>query len=548
MAKEYLSDLVAEVQRRPSDPQVMEESKPSTEECLFPVETTHRGLKSRHAQMIALGGMMGTGFFVGSGAVLALGGPLFLLLGYTVMSIVVFGMVTAVVEIATFLPIPGSTMAYFGNRFVSSSFGFAVGWLYWYSMGMFVPYEITAAGLVIDYWGSPVNIVVWVTLFLVVIVAMNLMPVEVYGEAEFWFALSKVLLVLGLLVLSAVLFFGGGQEGLLAFKFWRNPGPIRASIQRGSPGYAIAFFRVLVQAAFPFVFAPELLVTTGGEMKNPVVQLPRAARRYIWRLVIFYLLGALAIGVICPSDNPDLSNGGAGAKSSPFVLGIQRAGIDSLGSLINAVVIISAASSGNSFLYLSSRCLYSMAIAGNAPTMFRRCNKRGVPYVAVLASSVLGVLAYLNCAKSGSVVFSWLVNITNEGGFIGWVCCSIIFFRFRKACQKQGVTNLDFKHWVQPYGAWIGGGISFVLIFINAFHVFLPGQFSVSSFLTAYIGLPAFLLTFFAHKALHWDEPWIRPAESIDMTTGRDIVEATIETDFEEGDSWYVKLRKYVIG
>jgi amino acid transporter len=175
-------------------------------------ETTKRGLKARHAQMIALGGTIGTGLFVGSGATLARGGPAFILIAYIIMSILVFFIVAGITEVAAYLPVSGGTMSYYGHRNVSNSLGFAMGWLYFYSLGILVPYEITAAGLVIDYWNSPVNIAVWITIFIVVIVGLNILPVQFYGETEFWFASLKVFMMIGLLVLSFILFWGGGPN------------------------------------------------------------------------------------------------------------------------------------------------------------------------------------------------------------------------------------------------------------------------------------------------------------------------------------------------
>ena len=213
----------------------------------------------------------------------------------------------------------------------------------------------------------------------------------------------------------------------------------------------------MVLSAFPFAFAPELLVVTGGEMKNPRRNLPKAAKRYFYRLVFFYIGSVLAIGIICPFNDARLTDGGVGAKSSAFVVGIADAGINGLGSLINAIIITSAWSSANSFLYMFSRSLYSLAVAGNAPAMFAKCNKKGVPYMAVIAALLFSPLAYLNCANSGSVVFSWFVNLTNTSGFISWICCCIAYVRFRKAYLVQHLAKdqIPYHSFLQPVGAWI---------------------------------------------------------------------------------------------
>jgi amino acid transporter len=509
------------------------------------VETTHRGLKARHAQMIALGGTIGTGLFVGSGGTLARGGPLFILLAYMILSVLVLFVVTAITEVATYLPVSGGTMSYYGHRNVSNSLGFAMGWLYFYSLGILVPYEITAAGLVIDYWNSPINIAVWITIFIVVIVGLNILPVKYYGETEFWFASLKVFMMIGLLILSFILFWGGGpkQHGILGFHYWKDPGATTTWLRPGATGRFIAFIEVVVLSAFPFTFAPELLVVTGGEMKNPRRNLPKAARRYFFRLVFFYIGCVLAIGIISPFNDARLTNGGVGAKSSAFVVGIANAGISGLPSVINAVIITSAWSSGNSFLYMSSRSLYSLAVAGNAPRIFTRCTKHGVPYMAVIASALFSPLAYLNCANSGSIVFSWFVNLTNTSGFISWICCSIVYLRFRKAYLAQNLPkeNIPYHSFLQPIGAWIAMVAFVILTLINGFDVFFPGRFTASSFLTAYVGIPLFLVIYFGHRIYHWKEKWAIPSEEVDLHSGIDVVLAN-ETPEEKADTWQKKL------
>lgn len=379
-----------------------------------------------------------------------------------------------------------SSMNLFGFRYVSRSVGFAMGWLYFYSLGILVPYEITAAAIVIQYWESPVNIAVWITIMTIVIVALNALPVKFYGETEFWFASTKVLMMIGLLMVSFILFWGGGpSRDRLGFRYWQNPGAANELLATGDRGRFIALLRCFVLSSFPFAFAPELLVATGGEMKSPRRNIPIAARRYIYRLIIFYIGSVLAIGVIVPSNDPALTNGGKGAGSSPFVIGMKNAGIPILDSIVNGGILISAWSSGNSFLYLSSRSLYSLALSGNAPRFFKACTKSGVPYYAVGASSLFCALAYLNVGSSASVVFNWFVNLTNTSSFISWICCCITYIRFRKARIFHNINDIPYSSWVQPYGAWFALGMFTFLLLINGFHVFF--NFNATDFFTAYV-------------------------------------------------------------
>lgn len=225
-------------------------------------------------------GTIGTGLFVGSGQTLARGGPAFILGSYIFMALLVWMIVTAITEIAAYLPTRGSSMNLFGHRYVSRSLGFSMGWLYWYSLGILVPYEITAAGLVIDYWGSDINIAVWISIMMVVIVALNALPVKFYGETEFWFASLKVIMMMGLLLLSFILFWGGGpSHDRLGFRYWKKPGAVNEYLGTGNTGRFLALLSTWVLSAFPFTFAPELLVVTGGEMESPRRNLPIAAKR-----------------------------------------------------------------------------------------------------------------------------------------------------------------------------------------------------------------------------------------------------------------------------
>lgn len=280
--------------------------------------TTHRGLKTRHAQMIALGGTIGTGLFVGSGQALQMGGPLFLLLSYIILTVLVFGVATATGEMSAYLPVGGSAVNTFGSRFVSKSLGFALGWVYWYSFAITVPAEINTSTLIINYWENPVPTAVWLTIIGVVMIACNCFPVRVYGEAEFWFASSKVIAILGLLILTVVLFFGGGPtHDPLYFRYWGNPGPVNEYLVSGDSGRLCGFVATLTFSVYAFAFAPELLVVTGGEMESPRRNVPKATIRYFYRLIVFYVLGAIGITILVPSNYKGLLTAGSDAAASP---------------------------------------------------------------------------------------------------------------------------------------------------------------------------------------------------------------------------------------
>lgn len=415
--------------------------------------------------------------------------------------------------------------------------------VYWYIFAINVTAEITATTIVIKYWNPPVHDAVWITLILVVVIGLNSFPVKIYGETEFWFASTKVIAILGLLILSVALFFGGGpSHEPLYFSFWTNPGAANTYLVEGSSGYLCAFLSTLIFSVYAFAFAPELLVVTGGEMASPRRNLPTATRRYFYRLVLFYVLGVLAIGIIVPSNSPDLLSG-SGAAASPWAIGIRSAGIRGLDSVVNAVIVLSAWSSANSSLYIGSRTLYSMSLVGSAPKFFSRCSRYGVPYYAVAATSTFSLLAYLNLASTGATVFNWLVSLISSGSFQSWACCCFIYVRYRYAMDAQGITEVPLRSRFQPCFAWVSGIFFGALLLLNGYKVFLTGNWDVTTFLTSYIGIVIFVVIYTCHRfTVGRRDPWMHAPLDVDLVTGLAEVMAQ-EHSPEPKEKWYQKWK-----
>ena len=213
---------------------------------------------------------------------------------------------------------------------------------------MLVCAEISAATIVIHYWTDSVNDGVWIAIFLVVITALNLSAVSYFGETEFWFASLKIILILILLITSFVIGLGGGpKKDRLGFRYWNDPGAMNEFLVEGTTGRFLAFFNSLVSAGFAFIFGPEMVCIAAGESQNPRRNLPKATKRFFWRIILFYISGILAVGCIVPYTTPELVSGSGNANSSPFVIGIKNAGITGLPHFVNAVILTSAWSSGN---------------------------------------------------------------------------------------------------------------------------------------------------------------------------------------------------------
>lgn len=501
--------------------------------------STERALKSRHVQLIALGGCIGTGLFVGSGTILKNSGPASLLIAYLIMSGVIWTIMNVLGEMTTYMPLKGASPPYFIDRYADKSLAFAAGWNYWYAYAFLVPSEITAAGMVLDYWTDKVNIAVWITMILVVIVLLNIIMVQFFGETEFWFASIKIITILGLIILGIVLFFGGGpNHDRLGFRFWKHGQAFEPYIVSGSAGRFCGFWNALIRSGFSFIMSPELVTITAGETEAPRRNIPKAASRFVYRLLFFYVLGSLVIGVIVSSRDPTLlqaiEHGSAGAGASPFVIGIQNAGIPILNHIVNAAILTSAWSSGNSFLYAGSRTLYSLALDGQAPRIFKHCNRWGVPYYAVAATAAVSCLAYLNVSSSSSNVFTWFTNLSTISGFLAWLCVLTAYIRWRKALEfHNALDSRPYKTALQPYMSYITLFIVALITITNGFTVFVGGSFTGGDFVAAYITIPLFLALWFGHKIYTKNRQWLIPVPEIDIVSGLSEVEAT-EASYSE--------------
>lgn len=288
-------------------------------------------------------------------------------------------------ELATWLPLPGA-IPQFCARYVDGAMGFAVGWNNWYNSAITLCAEISAAALVIQYWNGAqdINIAAWISLIIVLIICLNIFAVAIYGEAEFIFASIKILTIVGLIIFAFIIDLGGGPtHDRLGFRYWNNPGAMKEYKGTGATGRFLGFFSVLVNAAFSYG-GVEMVAVAAGEAENPRYNIPKAVRRVFWRILFFYVLGALAIGVLIPYNEPRLlgaiEDGAPGGAASPWVIAVYRAGVPALPSIINAVILTSATSSANAFLYTGSRYLYALAQNGQAPRFLLKCSKRYVPH------------------------------------------------------------------------------------------------------------------------------------------------------------------------
>lgn len=231
----------------------------------------------------------------------------------------------------------------------------------------------------IQFWNgaADINVAAWISLIIVLVICLNIFAVSVYGEAEFCFASVKIITIVGLLIFAFITDLNGGpKQDRLGFKYWKNPGAMKEYKGTGNTGRFLGLFSVLVNAAFSYG-GVEMVAVAAGEAENPRHNIPKAVRRVFWRILFFYVLGTLAIGVLIPYDEPRLGTTSDG-KASPWVIAIYRAGVPVLPSIVNAVILTSASSSANAFLYTGSRYLFALAQNKQAPQILLKCSKRYV--------------------------------------------------------------------------------------------------------------------------------------------------------------------------
>ncbi|KAJ0299500.1 hypothetical protein COL516b_009001 [Colletotrichum fioriniae] len=454
-------------------------------------EGIRRDLESRHINMIAIAGMIGTGLFLSSGTTIATAGPAGALLAYIVMGLVTAGVSYTTGEITSFMPSTGGFIRH-ATKFVEPALGAATGWNFWYTMSISVPAEISAAATLIQFWNTSVNPGVWITIFLVFIITVNFCGVRLYGETEVVFASLKIMTIIGLIIGGLVIDLGGGPNGdRIGFRYWQDPGAFNSYLVTGSSGNFLAFWKVLLSAAFSYGNI-QVVAISGSETRQPRRIIPAATRKTFFRVFFFYVLSILIVGMIVPSNDPSLSISTGTAQQSPFVIAFTRSGVSVLPSIINAVVCTSAISSGSACVFIASRTLYGLSCDGHAPRILQRCNRFGTPHYAVGLTCVLMPLVYLNVANNTSVVFGWFVNITTVAGLIGWIVIEITYLRFFAGLKAQGYSR-------------------------NGFDVFTTGNFTASGFLTCYLNVFIFAILYIFFK--FYLKSRVIPASEMDFET-----------------------------
>lgn len=417
-------------------------------------EKLQRGLSNRHIQLIALGGAIGVGLFYGSSATIQMAGPA-ILLSYLIGGLVIFTIMRALGEMAVAEPVSGS-FSFYANRYLGPFAGYLTGWTYWFMWVVVGMAEITVAGVYVNYWFP--EIPQWVTALvaLVIITMINLVNVKAFGEFEFWFALIKVVAIIGMILagLGIILFgIGNGGQPIGFDNLWAHGG----FMPNGMNGILMSL--VMVMFSFGGV---ELVGITAGEAKDPKKSIPSAINNVVWRILIFYIAALGIMMVLYPWNE-------VGSTGSPFVLIFDKIGIPGAAHIINFVVLTAALSAFNSGLFSTGRMLYNLSLQNNGPKYFGKLNKYSTPKRGILFSSLfLLVAVFLNYIVPEKV-FLYISSIATVAVITSWTIILITQLKFRKSKTKEEAANLKFKMPLHPFSTYAALVFLALVIVLMAF-------------------------------------------------------------------------------
>ena len=404
-----------------------------------------RNLRNRHIQLIAIGGTIGVGLFLGSAKAIHDAGP-GLLLAYAVGGIAIFFIMRALGELLTYRPVAGSFATY-AEEFCGPFAGFVTGWSYWFMWVVIAMAELTAIGIYVRHWFPDVPQWLPALIALVLLYGSNLLAVRVFGELEFWFALVKVVTIVALIVAGlVVIFFHVGALGATA-------GFSNLYSHGGFLPFGIVGVLLTMQIVMFAYAGVELIGVTAGEAENPEVVLPRATNGIILRILIFYLGALVVIMSVVPWNelSPDVS---------PFVYVFEKLRVPAAAGLITLVVITAAASSCNSGLFSTGRMLWTLAQRGQGPRAFGTLNAQRVPAAGIHASAAVMLIVVVLNFIVPKEVFTWVTSITLIGTLWTWGIIMVAHRNYRLAVQAGRARAAPFRMPLAPLANWV------VLIFL----------------------------------------------------------------------------------
>lgn len=434
----------------------------------------HQALKPRQIQMIAIGGAIGTGLFLGAGARLQAAGPA-LALVYGVCGFFSFFILRALGELVMYRPTAGSFVSY-SREFLGEKASFVCGWMFFLNWANAGIVDITAVALYMHYWGAMAAVPQWVfaAIALCFVGGMNLLAVKFFGELEFWFSLIKVVALGAFLAVGSVILAMGHAVG------GHTPGLHMITENGGLLPHGILSAVVLIQGVVFAYAGIEIVGTAAGEAQNPRAVLPRAINSVIWRICLFYIGSVVLLVLLLPWT-------AYRAGTSPFVTFFGSLGVPGIGSVMNLVVLTAALSSLNSGLYSTGRVLRALAMGGSAPKMVSKMSQGGVPYRGILVTMAIYVVGVVLNYYVPSRVFEIVLNLSSAGVISTWAFILVCQMKLRAAQVRGEIAPVSFRMPGAPVMGWL------TLLFLLGVVVLMALDYPVGTYTIA-LGVPVVAL------------------------------------------------------
>ncbi|GAA5929168.1 amino acid permease [Sporobolomyces koalae] len=479
-----------------------------------------RTLKSRHLTLLSIGGTIGTGIFFSLGSSVATAGAGGALVSYILVGLFCLGVVLTLGEMSAFTPVSGS-FATFGSRYVSPALGFTLGWSYWLQWSFSIPSELIAASTILSYWTDALNTWQWSLVIIVPVFAFQFLGTRAWGEAEFYLAFIKVILIVMFIIVGLIYDWGGIRN---------HPGPGLSNFNDGTFNGGFAGTAQSFTYAFYSFGGVELVTLAAGETASPHKAIPRAIRGTFARIVLFYVLTCLVIGLCINHQDPTLftAYNESDVSASPITTVFKLAGFGAAVHVVNAVLLTAVLSATNSCFYASSRMLLSLARQGDAPKVFSWVTKRGVPVPALLVTLAISFFSFLTAVWGSGKAFTWLISVTGILALVTWLSIAIINIRFRLAFKKQGrsLDDLPFKAPLSPFLAIWVILLGILMLAANGWapttYGDTPSELAKAE-VAVWIGLAYFLVLyvgFSIHQKLTSKTPHFVPLAEVDLVSG----------------------------
>ncbi|MEH7017203.1 amino acid permease [Bacillus sp. JJ63] len=422
-----------------------------------------RTMKSRHLFMIALGGVIGTGLFNGSGFIISQAGPGGAVLAFMAGGLMMYLVMLCLGELAVAMPVSGSFQEY-ATKYISPATGFTIGWLYWLSWANTVGLEFTTAGITMQRWFPDIPVWIWCLTFGVTIFVINALSARSYAETEFWFSSIKVSAIVAFIILGGAAMFGfmdlKGNEAAPFFSNFTDYGGL-------FPNGVGAILLTMVTVNYSFQ-GTELVGIAAGESQNPEKTLPRSIRNIIWRTMFFFVLAIFVLVALIPWEE-------AGLTKSPFVAVFDNMGIPYAADIMNFVILTAVLSVANSGLYAATRMLWSLSKNDMAPAFLQKLSSRGIPLYALIMTISISAFSLLTSVVAAETVYLWLISISGVITIIVWmsICASQFIFRRRYLAEGGKLEDLKFRTPLYPIVPILGFGL-YGIILISL--IFIPDQ------------------------------------------------------------------------